>query len=218
MGLYWIAVMHEPIKDSLGAARILNVIRGGDRSYLSTFCVQSDSQFGRSGGFNKKKEKTMEKNNKNQPTLKVISGQEKLVIEALDGKSIIGRNKTLFAAMIDNRFEEWGLNKNSPETPETEVVVCKLQKNATLIEIFAGITLDLEKLVFTQAQVINFCRKYPGWLVKKKFGTFFLIKVGLEYYVVDVCSNADGLMIFSHRLGSDVSWKKGRHIVIPKIA
>lgn len=51
MGLSWIVTMHEPIKDSDGALRLLLVFRNSDGSWLHTFCDQSDFQWRGDHGF-----------------------------------------------------------------------------------------------------------------------------------------------------------------------
>lgn len=51
MVLYWIVVMHEPIKDSDGDPLLLSVFRGGGGSWLSAGYGVSDSEWGRGDGF-----------------------------------------------------------------------------------------------------------------------------------------------------------------------
>ena len=51
MGLYWIVVMHEPIKDSGGVPVLLGANRDDDGSWLSTGYGNPDSEWNRSGGF-----------------------------------------------------------------------------------------------------------------------------------------------------------------------
>ncbi|PJA94127.1 MAG: hypothetical protein CO133_00585, partial [Candidatus Komeilibacteria bacterium CG_4_9_14_3_um_filter_37_5] len=51
MGLYWIVIMHEPIKDSDGDPRLLSVDRGGDGSWLGTYFGNPDVKWHRDSGF-----------------------------------------------------------------------------------------------------------------------------------------------------------------------
>ena len=51
MGLYWIATMHEPIKDSGGDPLLLSAYRNGDGSWLNTSYGFPAHKWYRSGGF-----------------------------------------------------------------------------------------------------------------------------------------------------------------------
>lgn len=51
MGLWWIAAMHEPIKDSGGDPVLLSVARRGDDPWLNTTFDYPGSQWGRDCGF-----------------------------------------------------------------------------------------------------------------------------------------------------------------------
>ena len=51
MGLYWIVVMHEPIKDSCGGPLLLFANRNDNGSWLNTNYGYPDSKWSRSGGF-----------------------------------------------------------------------------------------------------------------------------------------------------------------------
>ena len=51
MGLYWIVVMHEPIKDSDGDPMLLHAFRNDDGSWLSTVYGSPDGKWLRSNGF-----------------------------------------------------------------------------------------------------------------------------------------------------------------------
>jgi hypothetical protein len=51
MGLYWILVMHEPIKDSVGGPRLLSAHRRGRGSWLGANYGSPGSEWDRSHGF-----------------------------------------------------------------------------------------------------------------------------------------------------------------------
>ena len=51
MGLYWIVVMHEPIKDSAGDPGLLASFRGGGGRWLDACSGKPGNGFGRGGGF-----------------------------------------------------------------------------------------------------------------------------------------------------------------------
>ena len=51
MGLYWIVIMHEPIKDSDGDPILLNVGRGDVGSWLNAYYDDPDTEWDRDDGF-----------------------------------------------------------------------------------------------------------------------------------------------------------------------
>ena len=51
MALWWIVVMHEPIKDSDGNPGLLDVTRNGGGHWLRAYYVRPDDRWSRDGGF-----------------------------------------------------------------------------------------------------------------------------------------------------------------------
>jgi len=51
MGLYWIVIMHEPIKDSYGDPGLLSVDRGDVGSWLNAYYDDPDTEWDRDDGF-----------------------------------------------------------------------------------------------------------------------------------------------------------------------
>ena len=84
------------------------------------------------GRFNKKVES-------NPSILKLISGREKLKIEALDGKETIYNAKDVFKSSIDEDFKNWGLDEPSLATLEISLDVYKMVKDGNFKEIFTSI-------------------------------------------------------------------------------
>ena len=156
---------------------------------------------------------------KNPSILQLISGGEKLMIEALDGKAYISDAKKTFKSFIDSDFKNWGLNQSGPATAETLLDISEMVGDGTFVQIFTGITPDLEKLVMTQAQIIRFCEKHPTWLRQEGYATFFLTKVGDEYFVVRVGVYSDGLRVGVGRLEDDRVWDGGcrNRVFVPQL-
>jgi hypothetical protein len=71
----------------------------------------------------------------------------------------------------------------------------------------------------TQAQIIRFCEKHPTWLRQEGYATFFLTKVGDEYFVVLVRVGSGGLAVGVNRLGSGGVWvsEYRRRVVVPQL-
>lgn len=160
------------------------------------------------------------KTSKENPSItQLISSNEKLMIEALDGKEYIFNAKKIFKSYIDSDFKNLGLNQSDSVTAETLVDVSEIVENATFTQIFTSITTDLDKLVLTQNQIIRFCEKHPTWLRQDGYGTFFLIKENNEYFVVRVYVHSDSLGVYVLRLESDDVWggECRRRVVSPQL-
>jgi hypothetical protein len=149
-------------------------------------------------------EKTEDK--KPASILKLLSGDEKLSIEALDGKEFIHGDKKVFPSGIDGDFKNYGLNKSGVATSETAVQVHEMVEDATFAKMFTSLTGNLDKLCFTQHQIKRFCVKYPNWLHQEGYATLFLFKLNGEYFVAYVYVSGAGLYAGVYRFGYDDVW------------
>lgn len=142
--------------------------------------------------------------------LRLISADENLLINAVDGKSTIAKAKDVFKSWIDGDFKSWGTNEAQNSTPETPVSVYEVFSDAKLAQMFGSLSGDLDRLCLTQSQIINFCIKYPTWLKQDGSATFFLFKSNEQYFVADVYVRSGGLRVFVLRLGFDYVWNGSR--------
>lgn len=153
--------------------------------------------------------------NKDPSILQPISGGEKLMIEALDGKKYIADAKKTFKSLISSNFKNLKLNHSGPATAEILVDVREIVGDGKFVQIFTEIISDLDKIVMTQAQIIRFCEKHPTWLCQEGSATFFLTKVNGEYLVVSVRVFSGGLFVDVYRLEYDNVWLgEYRHRVV----
>lgn len=146
--------------------------------------------------------------------LKLLSGAETLMLDALDGKETLATAKEVFPSGIDGDFKNWGTNKPGIATKEQAVDVHELVKDGTFAQMFGSLGTDLDKLCLTQSQIKNFCKKHPQWLRQNGYATFFLFKVEDQFFVARVFVYSGGLLVsvrrferghvchaeFSHRL------------------
>ena len=65
-------------------------------------------------------------------------------------------------------------------------------RDSTFEELFDGFGVALDSLAFTQAQIKQFAEYYRDWLKKGGNGTFFLFRVGNEFFVAAVYFFSDG--------------------------
>ncbi|PJA91920.1 hypothetical protein CO134_02890 [Candidatus Kuenenbacteria bacterium CG_4_9_14_3_um_filter_39_14] len=120
--------------------------------------------------------------------LKLISGGERLILDACDGKRTIVTAKKFFATgLLDPNFRKWGTNKTSKPTPETDVLVYEMERNATFAQIFSSLGDDINQLCFTQHQIINFIEKHSSWLRIKGDGIFFYSKL-VMIFLLPTCT------------------------------
>jgi hypothetical protein len=129
--------------------------------------------------------------------LRLISGKEQLVLGPIDGQETLAGATEAFR-YVDSNFEHWNCDVPGPPTKQTPVQVYEMVIDSTFEEMFGGFGVALDRLILTQAQVKQFVQRYPGWLKKGGNGTFFLFKVGDEFFVAAMYLFSDG------RLGARV--------------
>ena len=81
-----------------------------------------------------------------------------------------------------------------------------LIKNGNFAQIFGGFGENLDRLCLEQDQIIRFVKDQAKWLHPDGYGTFFLFKVGDEYFVADVRWHGGGLGADADRLSVDDVW------------
>ena len=133
-------------------------------------------------------------------------------------------NTTHISQLHVIRFEEIDFflcrNAWSIATKKQAVAVYEAKKNATLEEIFGLLGTDLDKLCLTQAQIKNFCKKYPKWLCKNGDPTFFLFKIENQFFVVYVCVDPEAsLYVFADSLKYSRVWfsKNYHRLIVPQL-
>lgn len=131
--------------------------------------------------------------------VRLISGEEKILIKALSGKKFRSKSKKIFKSFIGQGFANWEFI-SSKATKETPVAVGEIVKNSNFAEIFNYLNPDLDKLVFTQDQIIYFCEVHFKWLRQSGGSTFFLRKIEGVYVVSRIYILSNGIYGMSYRL------------------
>ena len=153
--------------------------------------------------------------------LRLISGDETLVIDAVDGSEILADAKDVFTGGIDSDFRSWGADESGHATDATPVDVYEMTKNGTHAQLFGSLNADVEKLFFTQAQIQGFVKKYPNWLRTDGYATFFGFKSNGKRFVAYVYFVGDGaLNVRVRKFEHDYVWHaEHRHrFVLPQLA
>ena len=150
--------------------------------------------------------------------LKLLSGAETLMLDALDGKETLATAKEVFPSGIGCDFKNWGTNKPGIATKKTAVDVYELVKDGTFVQMFGSLGTDLDKLCLTQAQIKNFCKKHPNWLRKDGYSTFFLFKVEDQFFVARVVVGSHGLFVRVHQFERVYVWyaEFSHRLVVPQ--
>lgn len=117
--------------------------------------------------------------------IRCISEGIELTVGPTDGQRNIAHAGDVFKAGIDPGFVRWGLDHSGKPTEETKVVVHELAQNATFAQMFAFLTPKLDRLVFEQDQVIDFCEKHMERLSRTGWTFFLLLNEG-KYFVAGV--------------------------------
>jgi hypothetical protein len=147
--------------------------------------------------------------------LKLISGEEPLMLDSTDGQETLADGTDLFR-YIDSNFQRWSCDVTEPPTKETPIRVYEMVWDSTFREMFGGFGVSLDSLTLTQSQIRQFARRYPDWLKKGGNGTFFLFKVGNEFFVAAIFLFSDGrLGVRARRLSLERALRaKKRHRVV----
>ena len=156
---------------------------------------------------------------KEDPILRRLFEGESISIGARDGSRYISKEKGVFRVFIDSCFKSWGLDKCGKATEKTEVSVYEMVKDAKFAPMFSSLNLDLDKLCFSQDQIIEFCEEHCSRLRTDGYATFFLFKQDDQFFVARVDVNSDGLSVDVSRLENDNVWFSScaHRLVVPQL-
>jgi hypothetical protein len=102
-------------------------------------------------------------------------------------------------------------------TQETPARVYEMARDSTFQELFGGFGVAVESLALTQAQIKQFAKYYRDWLKKGGNGTFFLFRVGNEFFVAAVYFFSDarlGIRVRGLALERVFRAQKGHRLVV----
>lgn len=154
------------------------------------------------------------------PILKLLSGEENLLIDSCDGKAILRTAIKTFSSGIN--FGLWEIQGYSKPTEPITVDVYDILGKNTIKEIVNSLTDDLSKVCLTPQQIIQFCDKYPEWLAELPdldCLTLFLFKNNDQFFIADVRVRS-GLYLYVNGYSGDSifdSRKIPHRLVVPKL-
>jgi len=153
--------------------------------------------------------------------LRLISGAESITLDPTDGNETIAQAKDLFTAGIDADFRNYGCDVASDPSGPTSVTVHEMVKDGDFRAIFGSLSEKLDTLCLKQTQIIQFVQKHRKWLRTEGYATFFLFKVGDEFFVARVYVNSvDRLLVHVLRFMHGHVWaaKSRFRVVVPQLA
>lgn len=151
--------------------------------------------------------------------LKLLSGDTVITIGATDGTETLAEAGDVFTGWVDDDFKNWKTNKPGKATGETPVQVYEMAENADFAQIFGGFDRELDDLCLSQGQIKSFAANHRDWLRKDGYATFFLFKVGTEFFVAYVRVGSDGdLGVDAYRFDYGFVWSAEslRRVVVPQ--
>jgi len=151
---------------------------------------------------------------------KLISGDESLILDAVDGTEIMANAADVFAAGIDPDLKNWGADEPGQPTAETPVVVREMCEDATFAQMFGELNPNVSKLCLTQHQIINFVKKHRQHLRADRYATFFLFKSQDNFFVACVnVFSSDELDVYVVRFENSNVWSAERRprLVVPQL-
>ncbi len=145
-----------------------------------------------------------------------VNLKKKLIIKAMpSGYTNIFRSRNVFRNSIDPDFKNLDLDVIQKASSETEVKVYELIEDASFLEMFDSIGRELDKLCFTQKQIIYFCKN----CFFSKYGkeVFFLFKENKNYYIANVRLTFNGLCVEVLDLYHNYRWDSDEspYLLIP---
>lgn len=154
--------------------------------------------------------------NENKKNMKTL--YKNIVIPATSGKRTIAKASDVFKGWIDSDFKNWKLDSKDIATKEANLAVLEIEKNVTFKDIFGE---DFKSKALTQEQIIRFCENHSDKLRDGGYGTFFLFKVGEEFFIARVGFGSDDLLrVGAHRFSYGYVWgaECRLRIVVPQLA
>ena len=150
--------------------------------------------------------------------VKLISSAETLELDETDGKETIAEAKETFPGGIYALIND--TNVKSSATEKTQVSVHEMIKDGTFAEIFNGMSNDLNSLCLAQSQIIQFVKKHRKWLRVDGYATFFLFKIGEDFFVASLFFDSHGhLGVYMFRFSDDDVWytESQHRLVVPQL-
>ncbi len=141
-----------------------------------------------------------------KPVTNISTDSRGVIVEALDGNAVGYNPQTIIFIKAE---DEDRMHQSYQATAETQVDVSEILSDKTFMEMFTGISENLDSLVLTQPQIMMICNKYFERLAKDDTQNIFLTKIGDEYFtVVTKMGSNESLALSYFSLNYDYVWHR----------
>lgn len=152
--------------------------------------------------------------------LELISGDEKIVIGETNGDVTIAIAGAVFDGWLDPDFRKDKINVKGQPTKDTVVQVFELIKDAKITDVLGGFGKNLDYLVLTQHQIVEFVRdNKKTWIHGDGWVTCFLFKTRDEFLLARVCRFDQVFDVYVSNLSCDYVWPASHRsrFVVPQL-
>jgi hypothetical protein len=138
---------------------------------------------------------------------------KQITIPKTSGKNTIAKSKDFY--YLDSDFKNYGTDVKSKATKVARGEIFDLTKSGTFKEIYEDFGQDLDKLTFTQDQILSVIKNIQDDV----YDYFFLFKIKDEFFVAGVGWRDGQLGVYAYRFSGDSVWDaEGRHrVVVPQL-
>ena len=144
---------------------------------------------------------------------------ETIMVPATKGSVTLVDSSATFPGFLDADLKNWQTNKAGKNTKPQAGRILEQSRDGNFQQMFKSLG-PLDRSVMTQGQIAAFCVTHWDKLRQEGWGTFFLFKVGAEYFVAYVSVDAVGrLGLRVYRLDDSGVWDAQRRhrVVVPKL-
>ncbi len=125
---------------------------------------------------------------RNTDYLRLVSGNEKIVIRSTDGKRTIVQSVDLFTCGVDEDLHNLDTDVQGLPTKEMAVQIFEMTKSGTLAHMYGSFGEKLDSLCLEQSQIISFVENHEEWFRTGSYTMSFLFMVSEKLCVVRVTS------------------------------
>jgi len=155
--------------------------------------------------------------------LRLITPEPLIISACAGGPTSLANTKKTFTGYVDSRFKDWKLDTEQPSTQATSVLVYKLHKDGTFMDVYSSFNVNKAALAFgSQEQVEKFAIEHRALLRTDGYVTFFLFTEEVndkkKFFVALVSFDSGGrLWVDVSRLSSGGVWGAGgqHRFVVP---
>lgn len=144
---------------------------------------------------------------------------ETIMVPATKGSVTLADSSAVFPGWLDADLKNWQTNKRGKNTKSQALRIWEQSKDGNFKQMFESLG-PLDQSCLSQAQIAAFCVTHCDKLRQEGLGTFFLFKVGAEYFFAFVYVDVDGrLKLNVHRLDNLYVWNaQNRYrVVVPQL-